>query len=113
MKAPSRRLFAPVSAGALALGLAVGLALPLLPPLLAEGPPPAQRPEGFVGVLVAPEGMTGLVVSAERDGTALDTRLPRPLAMPDGSTLFLWAIEPSGAVAPGLMRMMRPWLFDQ
>ena len=90
----------PVSAGALALGIAIGLALPLAAPLWQSGPPDGELPEGYVGVLAAPEGSTGIVVSAVRHGRVLDTRLPVPVGMPDGRTLFLWAIEPSGAVMP-------------
>jgi anti-sigma-K factor RskA len=89
-----------VSAGALALGIAIGLALPLAVPLWRSGPPDGELPESYVGVLAAPEGSTGIVVSAVRHGRVLDTRLPVPVAMPDGSMLFLWAIEPSGAVSP-------------
>ena len=89
-----------VSAGALALGIAIGLALPLAAPLWRGGPPDGESPESYVGVLAAPEGSTGIVVSAVRHGRVLDTRLPVPVGMPDGRTLFLWAIEPSGAVLP-------------
>ena len=90
----------PVSAGALALGIAIGLALPLAAPLWRPGPPDGELPESYVGVLAAPEGSTGIVVSAVRHGRVLDTRLPSPVGMPDGRTLFLWAIEPTGAVSP-------------
>ena len=89
-----------VSAGALALGIAIGLALPLATPPWGSGPPDGELPEGYVGVLAAPEGRTGLVVSAAPQGRVLDTRMPAPVGLPDGRTLFLWAIEPSGAVSP-------------
>jgi len=94
------RLFAPVSAGALALGLAIGLALPLALPWLRPAPADTEVPDSFVGVLAAPEGGTGLVVSVLRRDRTLDTRLPEPLAMPAGRTLFLWAVEVSGATRP-------------
>jgi len=90
----------PVSAGALALGIAIGLALPFVPSLWRAGPPDGELPDSYVGVLAAPEGSTGIVVSAARHERVLDTRLPVPVGMPDGRTLFLWAIEPTGAVLP-------------
>ena len=98
---PSRRRFlAPVPAGALAFGLAIGLALPLGLPWLRPAPRDADLPDGYVGVLAAPEGGTGLVVSAWRRGHVLDTQLPDPPAMPAGRMLYLWTVDVSGAAMP-------------
>ena len=91
-----RRLFAPIPAGALALGLVLGLALPLVRPWLQRLTPLAQLPVSYVGVLADAEGRTGLVVSARRLGRELDVQQPVPLGLPDGHTLYLWTIEASG-----------------
>ena len=91
-----RRLFAPIPAGALALGLVMGLALPLVRPWLQRFTPLAQLPISYVGVLADAEGRTGLVVSARRLGRELDVLQPAPLGLPDGHTLYLWTIEASG-----------------
>jgi anti-sigma-K factor RskA len=92
-----RRLFAPIPAGALALGLVVGLTLPLARPWLQRSTPEAQMPSSYVGVLADAEGRPGLVVSARRLGRQLDVQQAMPLGLPDGRTLYLWAIDPSGA----------------
>ena len=100
METPRRRLFVPVSAGALALGLAIGLALPLAVPWLRPAVPDGELPESFVGVLAAPEGGTGLVVSAPRHGRVLGTQWPVPPAMPAGRTLYLWTLDAAGNARP-------------
>ena len=92
-----RRLFAPIPAGALALGLVLGLTLPLARPWFTQPTPDALLPLSYVGVLMDSEGMPGLVVSARRLGRQLNVQHTVPLRLPDGRTLYLWAIEPSGA----------------
>ena len=59
-----------------------------------------QLPESYVGVLAAPEGRTGLVVSSLPRSHTAEVHQPVPLGMPDGRTLYLWVVTTQGAVRP-------------
>lgn len=96
-----RRLFAPIPAGALALGLMMGLLVPTLLPLVApQQQPDTQLPQSYVGVLATADGKTGLIVSSLREGKVLDLKRVRTVDVPPGSTLYLWTIDAAGRARP-------------
>lgn len=92
-----QRLLAPVPAGALALGLFMGILVPRLLPVAQED---TQLPQSYVGVLATADGKTGLIISSLRQGKVLDLKRVRPVAVPEGSTLFLWTIDAAGVARP-------------
>lgn len=100
MASSSRRLTHAVPAGALAIGLALGLLAPLLLPQPGLPPSRLHPLESYVGVLVGPEGRTGLVVSARRDARELEVRHVVPVGLPRGQSLALWQIDAAGVAQP-------------
>lgn len=100
--APQRwwqRLFAPIPAGALALGVLMGT---VAPGLLQPGGDEAamQLPESYVGVLATADGKPGLIVSSLRRGTVVDLKRLAAVAVPAGQTLFLWTLDAQGRAGP-------------
>ncbi len=92
-----QRLLSPVPAGALALGLFMGMLVPNLLPVAGDD---TQLPQSYVGVLATADGKTGLIISSLREGKVLDLKRVRPVAVPEGSTLFLWTIDAAGVARP-------------
>jgi anti-sigma-K factor RskA len=91
-----RRLLAPIPAGALAMGLMLGAVLPSLLRPASDETADTQLPASYVGVLATADGRTGLIVSSLRQGTVMDVKQVKPVDMPAGQTLFLWAIDAKG-----------------
>jgi anti-sigma-K factor RskA len=95
--------------GSLAVGVMLGLTLTLTGPSLWQQPgaqderssePESQLPQSYVGVLATPEGRTGVIVSSLRHGKVMDVKQVQPVPVPDGRTLYLWAIEADGKTRP-------------
>ena len=90
--------------GSVAAGLFLGITLAVVGPGLvgtgATGGSDSQLPESYVGVLATANGRTGLIVSSLRQGKVMDVKRVQPVPVPQGSTLFLWALEADGKTRP-------------
>jgi len=98
-----QRWFAPIPAGALAMGLAIGVCLPLawqVSQTTDATDSEMQLPASYVGVLGTRDGLPGLIVSSLRQGTVVDLKVVTPVAVPAGHRLHLWRIDKSGAMSP-------------
>jgi anti-sigma-K factor RskA len=91
-----QRLFAPLPAGALAMGLMIGLALPVVLQVARYDRTAMQLPESYVGVLATADGKPGLIVSSLRRGTVVDLKVVTPVPVPAGHYLHLWRIDKDG-----------------
>jgi anti-sigma-K factor RskA len=91
-----QRWFAPVPAGALAMGLMLGY----LAPVLLSQQQDTLLPESYVGVLATPQGKHGLIVSSLRQGKVVEIKQVTPTEVAPGSTLYLWRIDQAGVVSP-------------
>jgi anti-sigma-K factor RskA len=91
-----QRLFAPGSAGALAMGLVLGLSLPIAWQYVQTSRTEMQLPESYVGVLGTQQGKPGLIVSSLRRGTVVDLKVVTPVPVPAGHHLHLWRIDKDG-----------------
>lgn len=91
-----QRWFAPVPAGALAMGLALGLCLPIAVQNIRSARTDMQLPESYVGVLGTPQGKPGLIVSSLRRGTVVDLKVVTAVPVPAGHHLHLWRIDKEG-----------------
>ncbi len=102
----SVRWFDTRTLGSLAVGVMLGLTLTLTAPVLwqqrgaASDEPETQLPQSYVGVLATAEGRTGVIVSSLRHGKVMDVKQVQPVPVPDGRTLYLWAIEANGKTRP-------------
>jgi len=98
------RWLAPVPAVTLVTGVLLGSVLaPLMDMRSSDTEWSAQLPASYVGVLATPDGKPGLIVSSLRTGTTVDLKQLVPAVVPEGQTLFLWAIDKDGnviAIAP-------------
>lgn len=94
-----RRLLAPLPAGALAVGLLVGSVVPALWQAQVSARRGMELPDSYVGVLATQQGQPGLIISSLRQGKRVDIKQLTPVAVPAGSTLYLWRIDKAGAVA--------------
>jgi len=98
-----QRWFAPIPAGALAMGLVIGISLPVAWEVSQTTDPIAsdmQLPASYVGVLATAQGQPGLIVSSLRRGTVVDLKVVTPVAVPAGQVLHLWRIDKAGVVTP-------------
>jgi anti-sigma-K factor RskA len=91
--------------GSLAVGVMLGLTLtltgpPLWPPRGTQDELETQLPQSYVGVLATAEGRTGVIVSSLRHGKVMDVKQVQPVPVPEGRTLYLWAIEANGKTRP-------------
>jgi anti-sigma-K factor RskA len=91
--------------GSLAAGVMLGLTLTLTaptwwPPRGAQDESESQLPQSYVGVLATTDGRTGLIVSSLRHGKVMDVKQVQPVLVPEGRTLYLWAIEANGTTRP-------------
>jgi len=93
-------LFAPLPAGALALGVALGALAPALWQAQTVGQRQSLLPESYVGVLATPQGKTGLTVSSLRTGTAVELQQANVTSLPTAHTLYLWRIDKAGQIMP-------------
>ena len=93
-------LFAPLPAGALALGVALGVVVPALWQAQLLGQRQTILPESYVGVLATPQGKTGLTVSSLRKGKMVELQQANISPLPAAHTLYLWRIDKTGQVAP-------------
>lgn len=92
-----QRLFAPLPAGALALGLLLGAVGPTLWPLLGgTAATDTQLPESYVGVLATADGRPGLIVSSLRRGQVVDVKRLAAVPVPPGQVLMLWSLDAQG-----------------
>jgi anti-sigma-K factor RskA len=100
--APRRRPgWAPALAFAFGLTLAVGLAR--LYPEAVRPPPPSGSeglPESYVGLLLDAAGQPAVLASSRRHGRELAVKMLRPVAIPPGRVLRLWALPQDGAPFP-------------
>lgn len=90
-----------------AIGFAFGVfavvaVLRLYPPGLdAVLPPPAEVPiKGYVGILLDETGAPAVLASSSRHGRHMLVVVQRPLAVPDGKVLQLWALPDQAAPFP-------------
>ena len=96
-----QRLFAPIPMGALAMGLAVGIIVPkLLLQLPGTASDVALLPASYVGVLADVHGRHGIAISSLRHGKTVDVKQLQPVQLAPDQTLFLWAIDRTGAIRP-------------
>ncbi len=95
-----RRWFAPIPAGALAMGLVLGTLVPVVLQMQQDSQQETLLPQSYVGVLANTQGKHGLIVSSLRQGLAVDVKQVTPVDVPPGSTLYLWRIDQVGVVAP-------------
>lgn len=93
-------LFAPLPAGALALGVVLGVVVPALWQAQQLGQRQSLLPESYVGVLANQQGKTGLTVSSLRTGNIVDLQQASIPALPAAHTLYLWRIDKAGQVTP-------------
>jgi len=99
------RWFEARTLGPLAAGVMLGLTLTLTLTLIAPAPPErealhSQLPQSYVGVLASADGRTGVIVSSLRHGQVMDVKQVQPVPVPNGRTLYLWAIEANGTTRP-------------
>ncbi len=99
------RLFDARTLGSVAAGVMLGLTLTLTaptwwPPRGAQDEAESQLPQSYVGVLATAEGRTGVIVSSLRHGKVMDVKQVQPVPVPEGRTLYLWAIEADGKTRP-------------
>jgi anti-sigma-K factor RskA len=92
------RWFAPIPAGALALGLMLGVVIMPLWEATHGGASQTQLPESYVGVLATADGKPGLIVSSLRKGMTVDLKQLADVPVPPGGTLYLWSIDKNGKV---------------
>ncbi len=94
------RWFGLRSLAPLAAGLFLGIGATMIgPSLVGQGTSElseTQLPQSYVGVLATTDGRTGLIVSSLRQGKVMDVKRVAQVPVPDGRTLFLWAIEADG-----------------
>ncbi len=95
-----QRLFAPIPAGALALGLVLGSVVPAVWQAQNSSHPNMELPASYVGVLATQDGRPGLIISSLRRGKVVDVKRETPVAIPAGQTLYLWRIDKDGQVQP-------------
>ncbi|MBV5297075.1 MAG: anti-sigma factor [Rhodoferax sp.] len=93
-----RRWFAPIPAGALALGLLLGTVIVPLWQALYGGASQTQLPESYVGVLATADGQPGLIVSSLRKGKTVDLKQLAAVAVAPQQSLYLWSIDKNGKV---------------
>lgn len=88
--------------GTLTAGLMLGVTLTLMGPALLQrdAADSSQLPQSYVGVLATADGRTGVIVSSLRHGKVMDVKQVQPVPVAEGQTLYLWAIEASGATRP-------------
>ena len=91
--------------GALSAGLMLGLTLTLMAPALLERDAidtadSSQLPQSYVGVLATADSRTGVIVSSLRHGKVMDVKQVQPVPVPEGHTLYLWALEANGTTRP-------------
>ena len=90
--------------GSVAAGLFLGISATLIgPSLVGRGTAElseTQLPESYVGVLATAQGRTGLIVSSRRQGKVMDVKRVVAVPVPEGATLYLWAIEADGKTRP-------------
>jgi anti-sigma-K factor RskA len=93
-------IFAPLPAGALALGVALGVVTPALWQAQTLSQRQAVLPESYVGVLATPEGKTGLTISSLRQGKIVELQQTKVVTLPAEKILYLWRIDKAGQVTP-------------
>jgi anti-sigma-K factor RskA len=94
-----QRFFGMPQLGMLAAGLVIGigvatLASRLLPTAGEEST--AQLPQSYAGILSDAEGRATMLVSSLRHGKIADIKVLRPIAVPPGKKLMLWAVPAEG-----------------
>jgi len=94
----TRRWWQPAFAFAFGLLAAVGL-VRLMPEL---APPPAAQgvAPSYVGILLDAEGKVTALASSLRHGRRMTIRMVRPVTVPAGKVLQLWALPETGAPVP-------------
>lgn len=95
-----QRWFAPIPAGALAMGLVLGTLVPVLWHMQQDNQTDTLLPQSYVGVLATPQGKPGLIVSSLRQGLAVEVKQIATTEVPPGSTRYLWRIDAAGVVSP-------------
>jgi len=93
-----KRWFAPIPAGALALGLLLGTVIVPLWQALHGSASETQLPESYVGVLATADGKPGLIVSSLRKGKTVDLKQLAAVAVAPRQSLYLWSIDKNGKV---------------
>lgn len=99
--APRRRAWwAPALAFGLGLFLAVGLVRLYPETVLPPAPVSEALPESYVGLLLDAAGNPTVLASSRRHGREMSIKMLRPVAVPPGKVLRLWALPKEGAPFP-------------
>lgn len=86
--------------GALAAGVVIGVAAMQVAPMLKDrgvgSVAKTQLPESYAGFLADDKGKVTMLVSSLRHGSFVDIKVLRPVVLPQGGRLLLWALPASG-----------------
>jgi anti-sigma-K factor RskA len=90
-------ILGPSLAFSLGLFLAVGLVRLYPEAVLAPAPPAEALPASYVGLLLDAAGQPAVLASSRRHGRELSVKMLRPVTIPPGQVLRLWALPKEGA----------------
>jgi anti-sigma-K factor RskA len=96
------QFFGAKNLGFVAAGLVMGVGAALLAPLVKSIIDPAsvqttQLPQSYAGILSDAAGAPTMLVSSLRHGSIADIKVLRPITVPSGQRLYLWAVPSEGA----------------
>jgi anti-sigma-K factor RskA len=95
-----RPWWGPALAFAFGLFLAVGLVRLYPEAVLPPAPVSEALPESYVGLLLDAAGAPTVLASSRRHGREMSIKMLRPVAVPPGRVLRLWALPKEGAPFP-------------
>ena len=98
-----QRLFGMPQLGMMAAGLVLGIGVATLAPMLLQKggeEATAQLPQSYAGILSDNEGRATMLVSSLRHGKIADIKVLRPITVPAGKKLMLWAVPPAAEGPP-------------
>ena len=101
-----QRLFGMPQLGMMAAGLVLGIGVATLAPMLMQTQGEearAQLPQSYAGILSDGEGRATMLVSSLRHGKVADIKVVRPINVPPGKKLMLWAVPPAAEGPPFLI----------
>ena len=97
-----QRLFGGPQLGMMAAGIVLGIGVASLAPMVLQGigageEATAQLPQSYAGILIDAQGRATMLVSSLRHGNIADVKVLRPIEVPPGKKLLLWAVPADGA----------------
>ena len=104
-----QRLFGAPQFAMMAAGLVIGIGAATLAPMVLHGlghggeEATTQLPQSYAGILSDAEGRATMLVSSLRHGKIADIKVLRPINVPPGKKLMLWALPPAAEGAPFLI----------